>query len=264
LPDYAGEVRPQRRHSLSRAPRSFVIALLYRFAGLGMVALKVAMLVDALRHGLRGVWLTVIIFAPFGEVIYLFMVLLPRRRQRMGQSGASGRVDGGHQLLAFRGGDFQRGRELLDEGDHAGAAEVFEALIERAPDDARVHMGFGRALVGLGRHEEAVPYLEQFLARDPDSSDHIVRVALADALVALERGDEAVDVLGDLVTRSKHPEHRYQLARQLHALGRDLEAREELERLFGGVERATPDRQAEVAEWVRLARALSEELESGG
>ena len=125
-------------------------------------------------------------------------------------------------------------------------------------------MGLGQALVGLGRHEEALPYLEEFLARDPDTSDHIVRVSLADSLVALERGDEAVEVLRDLVTRSKHPEHRYQLARQLHALGRDLEAREELERLFASVDRATPDRQAEVEEWVSRARALHEELDQDG
>lgn len=126
--------------------------------------------------------------------------------------------------------------QILGEGDAAGAAEVFAAILEEEPENAAAFGGLVRAYLALGDLDQAetilagvpakiatakeveaaraqielakqaadagpVAELEAAVAADPDN--HQARFDLAVALNAAGRVDDAVDQLLDLFRRDR-------------------------------------------------------------
>ena len=69
------------------------------------------------------------------------------------------------------------GRAYYNSGQHARAAEAFEALVEIDPSAPYGHFGLGQALKQLGRRGEARTHLRLACALAPDS--RLYRDALA-------------------------------------------------------------------------------------
>jgi putative thioredoxin len=128
------------------------------------------------------------------------------------------------------------GEEVLAGGEADRAVAIFEQIRDMAPEDRQVISGLARALVAAGRPDEAralldaVPEkaagdpaiararsalalaeaaptdsdtaeLEARVAADPD--DHEARIALAGALMAAGRRDEAADQLLESIRRDR-------------------------------------------------------------
>jgi len=88
----------------------------------------------------------------------------------------------------------EMGEEVLGSGDAERALSVFTQIAEMAPDDARAMSGQARALVALGRAEEAEALLAGLspeLAKDP-------AIQRAQAALALAREAQPVDDLSGL------------------------------------------------------------------
>jgi len=88
----------------------------------------------------------------------------------------------------------EMGEEVLGSGDAERALSVFTQIAEMAPDDARAMSGQARALVALGRAEEAETLLAGLspeLAKDP-------AIQRAQAALALAREAQPVDDLSGL------------------------------------------------------------------
>jgi putative thioredoxin len=125
--------------------------------------------------------------------------------------------------------------QVLAEGDGERAANIFQQLIEMAPDHAEVIGGRARALIAAGRLDEARAALDQApekAAKDPaiararsalalaeaapagdtaaleariagDPDDHQARIDLAGALIASGARDAAADQLFESITRDR-------------------------------------------------------------
>ena len=146
-------------------------------------------------------------------------------------------------LLKMGGGTLP-GADLLAEaraaaeaGDHAGALNIFAALVEAEPENAEAFAGLARSLMALGEEEQAGQVLEEVpaklkdhaeiasvrsalqlaiegrkareklgefekrLAADPD--DHAARIDLAVALNAMDERARAVDALMEAIRRDR-------------------------------------------------------------
>ena len=66
---------------------------------------------------------------------------------------------------------FERGKDLFDRNDTAGAAAVFVQVLELQPDNPRAHYRLGLALLSAGDTAEARSHLERFLELAPDDSE---------------------------------------------------------------------------------------------
>jgi len=103
---------------------------------------------------------------------------------------------------------YNLGMALEESGKHAEAIPVYETLIASAPDtdDARdARFRLASALRVLGRHADALAVLQGLIA-DPKLSPvdrYIARIRLADALIALERLDEAEHELRSLLAKAR-------------------------------------------------------------
>jgi putative thioredoxin len=123
------------------------------------------------------------------------------------------------------------------QGDHAAALELFGALSQQEPENAKALAGVARALLALGEEDQALAVLdsapdkikeaseitaarsaieievegrraksmlaefENRLAADPD--DHAARIDLAIALNAAENREAAVDALIEAIRRDR-------------------------------------------------------------
>jgi putative thioredoxin len=168
-----------------------------------------------------------------GQILDLFQGALP-------ESEVKRFVEG---LLKAAGGQMP-GADLMAEaeaavaaGDHAAALELFGALSQQEPENARALAGVARALLALGEEDQAIAVLdsapdkikasaeitaarsaieleiegrrakamlaefENRLAADPD--DHAARIDLAIALNAAGDREAAVDALIEAIRRDR-------------------------------------------------------------
>jgi tetratricopeptide (TPR) repeat protein len=86
---------------------------------------------------------------------------------------------------------FARGKERLEAGDAAGAAEAFEAMVARGIDHPAVRSNLGAAYARLGRYDEAVE--QQQRALELSGGNPAVRLNLAIALSKAGRILEAAE-----------------------------------------------------------------------
>ena len=119
------------------------------------------------------------------------------------------------------------GEQVLAEGDAERALAIFEQIAEMAPDHPQVAAGRARALIALGRAEEA----EAVLAALPEDVAKGAEIEQARAALALAQEATPVDDLGGLRDRaaSGDMEARYELAGALMASDRDAAAETLLE-----------------------------------
>lgn len=95
-------------------------------------------------------------------------------------------------FLLFRGGSrVEEGIEAFRRGDMLEAAEAFEQVLERAPDDATARLYLARIGRRAGRHAEAAEHLRVAAASAPEDAD--VRRELGHLFMELGRSEQAAE-----------------------------------------------------------------------
>ena len=156
-----------------------------------------------------------------GQIADLFQGALP-------ESEVKRFVEG---LLKLTGGSMPaadllaEARAALEAGDAEQAGEIFSALLQQEPENADAWGGLIRALLALGREEQA----KQALARVPAKlAEHAEIAGARSALALAEEGRRATGKLSALEAKvaADPADHaaRYELATALNALGRRDEA----------------------------------------
>lgn len=111
------------------------------------------------------------------------------------------------------------GEEVLASGDSERAVGIFTQLLDMAPGEPAVVSGLARALVGVGRADEAAELIETL----PEEARKDAAIARAESAVALAREAQPVDDLAPLQQRvAANPDDldaRYELAGGLMASG---------------------------------------------
>lgn len=120
-------------------------------------------------------------------------------------------------------------RTAMEEGDPEGAGELFSALLQQEPENGDAWGGLIRALLALGREEEAA----QALAKVPEKlSEHAEISGARSALMLAREGREARSQLDTYKARleadPKDHQARYDLATALNAMGEREQAADAL------------------------------------
>ncbi len=122
--------------------------------------------------------------------------------------------------------------EMLDEGDAAGAAQTFAAILVEDPGNAAAFGGMARAHIAMGELEQA----EAVLNGAPAEMDSAPEIEAAHAQLALARQAEGAGPVAELeaavVADPADHQARYDLALSLAAAGRSEEAVDHLLELF--------------------------------
>src|SRR5579872_7387927 len=120
-------------------------------------------------------------------------------------------------------------RAALDEGDPEGAGEMFSTLLQQEPENGDAWGGLIRALLALGREEEA----SDALSKVPEKlTDHAEISGARSALMLAQEGRKARSQLDTYKARleadPKDHQARYDLATALNAMGEHEQAAEAL------------------------------------
>lgn len=99
--------------------------------------------------------------------------------------------------VADEDSEIDRGERLLESGDQAGALQVFEEVLQRAPASSRALNDAGVLCFQMGRPEEALRYLKLALVQQPDNANTLINMFYC--LLGLKQ----FDALIELVTRLK-------------------------------------------------------------
>ncbi|MCV2863885.1 thioredoxin [Albidovulum sediminicola] len=121
---------------------------------------------------------------------------------------------------------------MLAEGDVAGAAETFAAILGEEPENAAAYGGLVRAHLALGEQDRA----EALLAAAPAAIAKSAEVEAARAQLELARqaasAGPVTDLLNEVLAHPENHQARFDLALALHASGKIEGAVEELLELF--------------------------------
>ncbi|MEM7410031.1 MAG: tetratricopeptide repeat protein [Myxococcota bacterium] len=207
-----------------------MILLLYAWAGF-----KLWMLVDAIQRGVGCIWYSLIFFVPGGAIAYFVTEKAPNLGWGSAASWFQRPVPTAALEHAYRenpcvANEGHLAARLHDEGEFDRARELYERLLRRDPDSLRGHYGLGLCRRGLGRDAEAVDAFREVLARDRAYAQYAVWLDLADALGVLERTEERIEALRELVRANPRLDHTVALSTALIDAGRESEARAELSR----------------------------------
>src|SRR5262245_5540418 len=80
---------------------------------------------------------------------------------------------------------YRLGGLLLEEGQHAEAAESFRRTLQLSPHFSRVYQLLGQCLLRLGQQQEAIDVLKQGYAVADERGDYMPREEMSKLLVEL-------------------------------------------------------------------------------
>ena len=143
--------------------------------------------------------------------------------------------------IAALGGDAEEGlsaaveaaEAMLEEGDVAGAAETFAAILQEEPENAPAYAGLVRSYLALGDVDQAEAILNGAPAGISETTEmDAARAALHLARQAADAGPVA-ELRAKVEADPADHQARFDLATALHAAGQTQEAVNELLTLFG-------------------------------
>ncbi len=105
-------------------------------------------------------------------------------------------------------------RTLEAIGDYAGAAQLYEQLMQLYPDSVSYLLGWARALSRLQRYEEALTRLAAFLERSPTAE---VRAQMGELYWRLQRADSARRVWQEAIEQSPRRVETYRAVARAQA-----------------------------------------------
>ena len=237
-----------------------------------ITALDVLLIVHAARTGRFMPWGLVILFLPgVGALVYVAFGLAPEwfgsfgaqraRRSIAAALDPSGRYRALRDELDIVDTIANRSalaEECLSIGKTREALEHYDAILARPlGDEPAFRIGKARALLELGRADEAVATLEEVRTQAPDFHSPDGHLLFARALESAGRPDEALDAYARVSRTFPGPEPRVREARLLEQLGRRDQARSIAEEVVRSLRRAPRHVQANEREWFALARNLA-------
>lgn len=229
------------------------------------LAFQLWMLIDAVRRE-EWIWAaSIFFFSVFSAILYFFQVYRP--------SGGGGRMRGfelpGAQArrrireLQTRIYHLDKARDHLDladvyfsQGRLSKAESSYRASLERDPNDPDTVAHLGQCLLRLGRAVEAEPLLARVVSHDPRHDYGHTLMALAEAQMALEKPDLAIQTWAKVLVHNSYARAKVQYAELLSKSGRKDQARSELNEVIADDLHAPKFQRSRDRVWVRRAKSL--------
>jgi hypothetical protein len=227
------------------------------------------MLVDAILRRAPFYWyLILLLLGPLGAFLYFITVKLPELNGR--RSAVPSTLSAQGPTLDELG---EQARQVPSEqnkliyADALAGAQRFSEAVARYRDVLRLSgdskealHGLSRALLSLGRPQDAVEVLAHLMELEPAYRDYSAALDYAEALWQAGQHEDAIGLLTGLVSVSKRINHRMALAHYLKEQGDSATARNELDQALREFASSPDFVQRRDQRWAERARKLLAEL----
>jgi hypothetical protein len=205
--------------------------------------LKAGAVIHALRAGVAAHWYFIIVFVPFGELIYFGATFWPEAGIATRVVAKRDRRPSRELRYAYEQNPSLQNQvaladRLRDEGVCDEAALLYVQALGRDPAYQRAHYGLASCRSELGDHAGALEHWRAVVEASRSYEEYGAWLGLARTLRALGRGEEAIAELEKLVAAAPRLAHVVEHAQALVEAGRAAEARELLERALRDHEHA--------------------------
>lgn len=226
------------------------------------IAFNLWMLIDAIRRRAELHWLLIILFVPFGSLIYFAMV-------KLGDFRGGGRWRGFRKPVADIA-SLERAAEqtpsdanklaladaLSDAERYREALPIYRDVLARDREDKRALHGLARCLLGSGQPAEAAEHYHDLLELERGYKGYSAALEYAEALWQAERRDDAIELMRALTRVSPMINHRVGLAHYLAADGHADESRQVLSLALSDYESSPAFVQRRDRSWAERARKM--------
>jgi hypothetical protein len=198
--------------------------------------LQLLMLIHFFRNRPEYYWFFVIIFlGPLGAAVYFFVEVMPGMNWKLpviARWERSRRKQWYEKLVKESPSQEALGQLAAIcaiEGNHSRAIELYGDALDRDPGDHDGRYGRARSYMALQRYEDAVADLSEIVASEPHFKMHAAQLALAESYEALARPSDAAGVYRSVLERNPVSAANYGLGKILAEQGETAEARGLLE-----------------------------------
>ena len=238
--------------------------VLFPFIGL---VFSIWMIVDAIRRRAEFWWLLIIIFVPFGAVVYFFMVKLQDYDLGRLKRALSGAPSGSLSELAYRAQEtpsvsnkLALGEALSSAERYVEASDVYKEILRKDDANKQALHGLSRSLLGAGRAADACEHFQRLLEMDNSYADYSAALDYAEALWQSGQKDDAIELLTGLVRVNSRINHRVALGHYLSLSERKGEARDVLELALRDHEHSPAFVKKRDHKWAARAEKMMREL----
>jgi hypothetical protein len=196
--------------------------------------LKAGAVFHAIRSG-EAWWIWVIVFVPFGELVYFGMQLMPGGGIAARVVAKKDRRSTSELRYAFEQNpsltnEVALADRLASEDAFGEAAELYAQALRRDAGYLRAHYGLALCRSGMRDAAGALEHWRVVASANRSYEDYSAWLGLIRDLRALGRSDEALAELDKLVAASPRLAHVVEQCSALAEAGRAAEAREGLQR----------------------------------
>ncbi len=230
-------------------------------------AFYIWMLIDAVQRRAEWYWYLIIILAPFGPLIYFFVVKLQDRRPGGGSAVRIRRREPSLSDLRYRAEEtpsvvnkLALADALLGRGECQEAAGIYRDVLLGDRENKEALHGHALSLMGMHRHAEAVGELHELMELENSYRDYAAALDYGEALWQSGEHEDAVDLLRGLVGVDGRINHRIALAHYLGLSGQKDEARKQLTTALDDYEHQPAFVKRRDAKWAAQAEKMLRDL----
>ena len=224
------------------------------------------MLIDAYRRGAERRWFW-IIFIPFGEWYYFFMVKIHAPEmawlKQLFQYRKPLTLDSlrySYEQTPSLANRLRLAQALHDESEYEEGARLFSEVMAKWPDNREALLGLALCHAGRDDDDATVQHLERLIELDRAYDDYQPWLHLTEALWRLDRRDDALRLLERLVATSPRLGHSIALAQLQIEAGLQETARATLWRALEQYRHAPRFDQRNNRTWARRAKKMLKTL----
>jgi hypothetical protein len=228
------------------------------------------MIVDAIRRKAPFYWFLILVFVPFGSVIYFALVKV--RDYDFGKlAGAvpTPELAGELEKLEQAAAESPSVVNKLALADALGSREryeqaipIYREVLARNSEDKQALHGIARSLLSSGNPAQATEHYEQLLTLDRSYNDYEAALDYAEALWQAGRPEETIELLSGMASVSRYINHRLALAHYLSAHGDKPRARAVLDEALTEYEQSPEFVKRRDKSWAARARKMLTAVQS--
>ena len=222
------------------------------------------MFYDALQKRVPMYWYLIIMFLPFGSVIYFLMIKLPQSAAEKAQESVPvmetgpALVDIAHAAEETPSFDNKLNlAKALFQAEHYTESEaVFAECLAIDEEDAEALYGLGTCKAQRNEHEEAADIFRKVVEHNSSFKDYAGWLDLAANYRQMDNHNEAVDTLKRLIEVSPRVKHKTILGRYLAELKQYEQAKQVLKQAIADYEESSLFLKRDNRDWAFEAREI--------